>query len=236
MTKIVLCGYRDWAKKIFESIQKHPNVSVIDIIDSQEEYLQKEENFSEDIDIILFIGWSWIIPEKVNEKYLCLGIHPSNLPDYRGGSPIQHQIINGLTKTKVTLMTLSSSKLDAGDIWMQVDLSLEGNNMIEIFENLVSSSIKMLNDFFDMFPNVIPKQQEILLGSYFKRRTPNQSKITKEQLTNMNLKDLYNLIRALTDPYPNAFIEDEEGNKLMFKEVQFVPNFDSNIPNKILSN
>lgn len=227
MTKIVLCGYREWAKEIFESIQKHPNVSVLDIIASQEEYIQKEESFDEDIDIILFIGWSWIIPAKVTDKYLCLGIHPSDLPNYRGGSPIQHQIINGISKTKVTLMTLSSSKLDAGDIWLQGDLSLEGHNMMEIFKNLTSSSIKILNDFFDRFPNLIPKQQDISLGTYFKRRTPNQSKISKEHLTNMNLKDLYNLIRALTDPYPNAFIEDDEGNKLLFKEVHFVPNYDS---------
>jgi len=222
MTKIILCGYRAWAKKVFESIQRNLNITILDIITSQEEYIQKEANFNEEIDIIFFIGWSWIIPVKTTEKFLCLGIHPSNLPNYRGGSPLQHQIINGLTRTKVTLMTLSSSKIDAGDIWLQEDLSLEGNNMEEIFKNLSSSSITMLNKFFDVFPNMKPQQQDILTGTYFKRRTPTQSKITKDQLINMSLKDLHNLIRALTDPYPNAYIEDDEGNKLYFKEVNYI--------------
>ena len=223
MTKIILCGYRDWAWKIFKSIEKHPNVSVLDIITSHEEYIQKEENFNEEIDIILFVGWSWIIPAYTTGKFLCLGIHPSNLPNYRGGSPLQHQIINGIEKTKVTLMTLSSEKIDAGDIWIQEDFDLSGDNMIEIFNNLAQSSIKMLNSFFDRFPNILPQKQNISLGSYFKRRTQKQSELTKDQLQNLSLKELYNFIRALTDPYPNAFIEDDQGNKLFFKHVVYQP-------------
>ena len=223
MTRIVLCGYRDWAQNIFESIKKHPNVTIMDIITSHEEYIQKEDKFKDIIDIILFIGWSWIIPPKITEKFLCLGVHPSDLPNYRGGSPLQHQIINGVEKAKVTLMTLSDHRLDAGDIWIKEDLDLSGDNMIEIFNNLTQSSVKMLNYFFDKFPDIVPQDQDTAPGSYFKRRTQNQSELTKDQLLNMNLKQLYNFIRALTDPYPNAFIKDEEGNKLYFKEVTYLP-------------
>ena len=39
----------------------------------------------------------------------------------------------------------------------------------------------------------------------------------------MTLKELYNFIRCLTDPYPNAFIEDNEGNRLVFKNVNYIP-------------
>jgi methionyl-tRNA formyltransferase len=222
MIKIVLCGYRDWAKKIFESIQIHSNVKIIDIITSHEEYIQKENNFTEEIDIILFIGWSWIIPKETTDKFLCLGIHPSNLPYFRGGSPLQHQIIAGIEKSKVTLMTLSSEKLDAGDIWIQEDLDLLGDTMIEIFDNLIHSSIKLINSFFDKYPKIDPHEQNTKLGSYFKRRLPMQSQLTKDQIQNMSLKQLYNYIRALTDPYPNAYIEDEEGNRLYFKEVKYI--------------
>lgn len=223
MTKIVLCGYRDWAKKIFESIKLNSNVTILDIITSQKEYLQKENNFNEEIDIILFIGWSWIIPAHTTNKFLCLGIHPSNLPNFRGGSPLQHQIISGIEKSKITLMTLSSEKIDDGDIWIQEDLDLLGDNMTIIFNNLAQSSIKLLNSFFDIFPNIIPQQQNTKLGSYFKRRIQRQSELTKDQFQNLSLKQLYNFIRALTDPYPNAYLKDEEGNMLYFKEVMFVP-------------
>ena len=59
------------------------------------------------------------------------------------------------------------------------------------------------------------------IGSYFKRRTPNQSEITIDDFKNKSLEDIYNTIRCLTDPYPNAYIEDTKGNRLYFKEVTF---------------
>ena len=222
MIKIILCGYREWAKKIFESIKLYDTVEIIDVINSQDEYKQKENKFPSEIDIIIFIGWSWIIPKSTTDKFLCLGIHPSNLPYYRGGSPLQHQIINGIERTKVTLMTLSSGKLDAGEIWGQTDLDLTGKNMTEVFTNLTTSSIILLHTFFDKYPNVFPQEQNISMGSYYKRRTPKQSQLTWDQMQKLNLKELYNFIRSLTDPYPNAYIEDEYGNKLVFKQVEYI--------------
>ena len=52
--------------------------------------------------IIFFIHWSKIIPKKIYNNYLCIQFHSSDLPKYRGGSPIQHQILDGLKKTKIT--------------------------------------------------------------------------------------------------------------------------------------
>ena len=43
-------------------------------------------------DIVLFYGWSWKVSEKLINKFDCLMLHPSPLPKYRGGSPIQNQI------------------------------------------------------------------------------------------------------------------------------------------------
>ena len=223
MTKVVLCGYRDWAKQIFEYVISNKKVEVVEVVSSQEEYLEKVNTFSNDIDMILFIGWSWIIPKETTDRFLCLGIHPSDLPFYRGGSPLQHQIINGVEKTKVTLMTLSSVKLDAGDIWIKEELDLSGKNMDEVFNKIVDSSIKMLTTFFDKFPNIVPEEQDITLGNYFKRRNLKQSKLSLEQMQSMSLKQIYDFIRCLTDPYPNAYLEDEFGNKLFFQEVDYAP-------------
>jgi methionyl-tRNA formyltransferase len=176
------------------------------------------------IDVILFIGWSWLISEDITKKFLCLGIHPSDLPQYRGGSPIQHQIINGIKQSKVSLMTLSDEKVDAGDIWLKEELDLSGDTMNSIFTNIVASSVKLLNKFFDSYPNIKAYAQEIEQGSYYKRRKPLESKLTPEDFKDKSLEYLYNFIRSLTDPYPNAYLEDDLGNKLIFKEVKYVPN------------
>jgi len=229
MTNLVLCGYRKWANQIFDEISNHPKVNILKRINSLEEYNTEKENFDERIDIILFIGWSWIISSEITEKYLCLGIHPSNLPNYRGGSPIQNQIINGLSNTMVTLMTLSSIKLDAGDIWMKEHLSLAGDNIDVVFENIKNSTIKLLNRFFDFYPNLKPEEQIVSKGSYFKRRTSEQSRLKAEDFEKMSLNELYNFIRCLTDPYPNAYLEDNLGNKLLFTGVKYIPFNDSGL-------
>lgn len=222
MINVILCGYRSWAKEIFDDISTHKNVNIIYKINNYEEYKNIEKQFEDNIDLILFIGWSWIIPPETTNKYLCLGIHPSDLPNYRGGSPIQNQIINGVVDTKVTLITLSD-KLDGGDIWLKENLSLEGEKIDDIFKNIVKSSIKLLNNFFDKYPNIQPIKQDLSKGSYYKRRTPNQSLISKENFQKMSLLEIYNTVRCLTDPYPNVYLEDEEGNKLFLTGVKYIP-------------
>ncbi|AMO21156.1 formyltransferase family protein [Flavobacterium columnare] len=222
MINVLLCGYRDWAKKIFENVLLIENVNVLGIILSQDEFLNKIDSFDENLDLILFVGWSWILPDEITDKFLCLGIHPSDLPLYRGGSPIQNQIIEGVRYSKITLMTLSS-KLDSGDIWGKENLDLSGKNIYEIFNNITFSSIQLLRHFFEKFPQISPVKQNLLEGTYRKRRTEKESRLKLEQLQNMSLEQLYDFIRCLTDPYPNAYLEDEKGNKLFFQEVKYVP-------------
>jgi len=222
MIKVVFCGYRSWAKEIIEKISVNENIICVDKVYSLEEYNSRVCSWGEDIDFILFLGWSWIIPKEITEKHLCLGIHPSDLPNYRGGSPIQHQIINGVLNSKVTLMTLSSTKLDGGEIWMKENLNLIGNNMDQVFDNIIKSSIKLLTKFIENYQSITPSAPDLQKGSYFKRRKPEESKILLKDFNTMKLEEIYNFIRALTDPYPNAYIEDENGNRMYFNEVVYV--------------
>ena len=43
--------------------------------------------------IIFFIYWSKIVKEEIFDKYTCIQLHSSDLPKFKGGSPIQNQII-----------------------------------------------------------------------------------------------------------------------------------------------
>ena len=62
-------------------------------------------------------------------------LHPSPLPKYRGGSPIQNQIINGEKKSAVTIFKINNI-LDGGDIYYQKKISLEGS-LNEIFDRII---------------------------------------------------------------------------------------------------
>ena len=53
--------------------------------------------------LIFFPDWSWIIPNEIVQKYQCVCFHESNLPKFRGSSPIQNQIIRGI---KIELISI----------------------------------------------------------------------------------------------------------------------------------
>ena len=219
MINVIFCGYRTWAINVINGLKNNSKLNVISIIKSKEEYDSEIEQIGEDIDLIIFLGWSWIVPEEITNRYTCIGIHPSDLPYYRGGSPIQYQIINGIINTKLSLMTISE-KLDGGDIWLKKDVDFAGDNIDQIFENIKISSINLLNSFFNSYPNIKQVKQDLKKGTYFKRRKPEESRIEIGDFKNKSLEKIYNKIRCLTDPYPNAFIEDSEGNKLFFTGIK----------------
>ena len=77
-------------------------------------------------DLILWYGWSNLVSEKVISNFFSVMRHPSPLPKYRGGSPIQNQIINGETEGAVTIFKMNN-EVDEGDIIYQDFLSLEGD-------------------------------------------------------------------------------------------------------------
>ena len=217
--RVTFLAYRDWA---IEAVKKVTEIGNIDIISSEEEYKKKVLVYPDGfLDCIVLVGWSWIIKDDTLQRFLCVGMHPSDLPMYRGGSPIQHQIINGLENTKISLMSISPDGIDIGDIWLKEDWNLAGHTMKEILDELSVSTARLLNKFFFLFTEIIPLKQKLSEGSYYKRRMPSDSRITWEMLSKMTLKEIYNLIRALGDPYPNIFIEDDEGNRLFFKEVEY---------------
>lgn len=75
----------------------------------------------------ILVSYGKIIPEKVLNLFEPIGIvnvHPSLLPKYRGPSPIESAILNGDSKTGVTIMKLSK-EMDAGPIYSQVEVDID---------------------------------------------------------------------------------------------------------------
>ena len=140
------------------------------------------------IDLIICIGWSWIIKKETLENIRCLGVHPSDLPEYRGGSPVQNQIIDGVVKSKISLFEITP-KLDAGAIYLKQDCNFVGNNCTEIFNDISGASILLINNLFDTgIENIIPIQQDLKIGTYRKRRKPEDSRINMNDFTSMSLR------------------------------------------------
>ncbi len=208
--KILCIGYRSWALNIYKSLLEFPDYSILIIQDKNKFTYELTSAFQPDF--ILAYGWSWFIPSSIVNEFKCVMLHPSPLPKYRGGSPIQNQIIDGVTDSAVTLF-LMNSELDSGDIIDQANLSLSGS-INKIFDDIESIGFdlthKFLRDGFQLKP------QDNVKATYRKRRQPFESEITHEELLTKSASFLYNKIRMLQDPYPNAFIKTSDNKKLCF--------------------
>jgi len=206
--RIACVGYRDWALSIYDRLNKKTDNSFF-IIRSKKQYNESNiYNFKPDL--ILYYGWSWRVKKDIVEEFQCIMLHPAPLPKYRGGSPLQNQIINGETLSAVTLFLMDQG-MDTGPILAQKEISLDGN-LSEIFQQIsdvgYELTIKILTDGF----NPIPQDQE--KATVYNRRKPCESEITIEEIRNKPAQYIHNKIRMLQDPYPNAFIRTINDKKL----------------------
>ena len=101
--KILCVSYREWALNIYENISKKPEHEFLIIHDHESYSDELVDKFSPDL--ILFYGWSWLVSKEIINNYQCVMLHPSPLPKYRGGSPIQNQIINNEKVDDIDLAT-----------------------------------------------------------------------------------------------------------------------------------
>jgi methionyl-tRNA formyltransferase len=210
----VLCfGYRSWALRIYENIKQQQNVEVIifdnkNLVDVNVLHALKP-------DLVLFFGWSWLVPTDIINVFRCFMLHPSDLPKYRGGSPIQNQIIDGITDTKLTLFQMGEG-VDDGPIYGKIDLDLSGN-ISDIFGRLESGGTELTLNLINGVLRPIAQAHE--QATYRRRRAPEQSEILINDWKSATGLEIYNKIRSLTDPYPNAFFRTSDGKRLYFKSV-----------------
>ena len=210
--RIACIGYRGWAINIYKKLQyRFPGYNFLMQLSKEEFCGLQIEKFKPEM--VLFYGWSEIIPSKLIKGSKCLMLHPSPLPKYRGGSPIQNQIINGEIHSAVTIFQMDIG-IDDGPIAKQKYLSLEGT-LAEIFERIEVLGFELTQDIFLNGLEVYAQNNEN--ATYCSRRSPEQSEITLEELETQSAQYLHNKIRMLQSPFPNAFIKTCDGKKLLIK-------------------
>lgn len=150
---------------------------------------------------IFFPHWSWIIPNSIFERWECVIFHLGDVPDGRGGSPLQNHILRKKYITTISALR-ATSRIDEGSVYCKRQFSLYGGAE-EIFLRL-SKTI-----FREIIPHILmnnPQPQEQQGdGSCFPRRKAEQSDFTKNTLT--SLDDIFDLIRMLdAEGYPKSYL------------------------------
>ncbi len=169
----------------------------------------KEPRFIQEIknlkpDIVVVVAYGQILSKEFLSvpKLGCINVHASLLPKFRGSAPIQWAILEGESKTGVTVQNVSE-KLDAGDIIVQKETEITPyDNFLSLSERLASLGADALKESILLIKNksVKPMQQDEKLATYVR-------KITKEDgLIDWNDSALriHNKVRAL-NPWPGTW-------------------------------
>lgn len=177
------------------------NIEVFQPVKIKDNY---QKILDKDPELIITAAYGQIIPEQILTfpKYGCINVHGSLLPRWRGGAPIHHAIMNGDSKTGITIMYMDK-KMDSGDIISQREIEIdEKMNLDELYDKMSLLGRDLL---METIPSIIAQTN--------KRIKQDESKvtfglnITKEE-EKINFNDLainiYNRIRGLSS-VPGAF-------------------------------
>jgi methionyl-tRNA formyltransferase len=240
MTKIAFIVYRNWAYKILNSILKKIDKKNIILITNKEPEFDikklKIKKFKIDpnnniliykilknnqVDIVFFYGWSWLISNKIIDNFLCICLHPSKLPLFRGGSPIQNQILRGVYHSAVTVFRMNK-KIDRGPIFMQKKLSLKGN-IKKIFLNISKIGTKITFRLLSKFNKktlIFFKQKG--KASFYKRRTENDNQKNSNDLKKITFYQLQDYLRSLKHPYPGfkVILENKKIDLIKIRKIK----------------
>ncbi|MBH2652847.1 bifunctional UDP-4-amino-4-deoxy-L-arabinose formyltransferase/UDP-glucuronic acid oxidase ArnA [Serratia ureilytica] len=130
-------------------------------------------------------------------------LHGSLLPRYRGRAPVNWALVNGETETGATLHKMVK-RPDAGDIVGQQKVAIADNDTaLTLHKKVLEAAQAVLKEQLPKLKNgtaTFTKQDESQ-ASYFGRRTAADGEI----LWHKSAKEINNLVRAVTEPYPGAF-------------------------------
>ncbi len=172
-------------------------------------------------DLVVVIAYGMILPKSVTDHYLCVNLHGSLLPSYRGASPMQAAILAGDTETGVTLIRMNE-RMDAGEILSlaRIPLSVE-ETLGQLHDRLCELSAEvMINYLKGACPT--PVFQDETLATYCK-------KIQKDALQLDLSGDARSSVRKVKafSPVPGAYVsKDGRRVKVLDARVEnekFVP-------------
>jgi len=139
-------------------------------------------------------------------RVAALNLHGSLLPAYRGRAPLNWVLVNGETRTGVTLHHMTAAA-DAGDIVAQRPIEIEPDDTaFTLYERMVKIGVDLL---LESYPGVLagtaPRiSQDAARATTVPRRRPEDGRVA----WTWPAAQIVNMTRAVAEPYPGAFVGD----------------------------
>ncbi|MCQ4086002.1 methionyl-tRNA formyltransferase [Saccharibacillus sp. JS10] len=155
-------------------------------------------------DLIVTAAYGQILPKSLLHvpELGCVNVHGSLLPAYRGGAPIQRSIINGETKTGITLMYMAEG-LDTGDMIavQEVEITDEDTSGT-LFEKMSVAGAELLKRELPRLlqSRVEAQPQDESLATYAPNLTREDEKIDWTS----SARSIFNQVRGLS-PFSGGY-------------------------------
>ena len=155
-------------------------------------------------DLIVTCAYGQIIPKEILNipRLGCINVHASLLPKLRGGAPIHRAIMEGHSKTGITIMYMNE-KMDDGDIISQVEIPiLDNDTASSLHDKLSVLGAKLL---IETLPSIIngtnsrtKQNRDEVTFAFTIKREDERIDFSKTK------RDIHNQIRGLNS-WPGAY-------------------------------
>ncbi|MSU75918.1 methionyl-tRNA formyltransferase [Patescibacteria group bacterium] len=179
-------------------------------------------------DVVVVAAYGQLVPDVVLETASgrWLNVHGSQLPRYRGASPVQQAILDGLDETGVTIMEVVS-ELDAGPIVSQQTVPIASNDTAGTLMQKVASAggellIKTLPQYVD--GSIQPEPQDEAAATMTRTLSKKDGQVDWMR----DAEYLERFVRAM-QPWPGAHTIFE-GQSVVILKVAIADKSDSATP------
>lgn len=172
-----------------------------------------------DLDWLYVIGWSQMARAEVLSvpRHGVLGIHPTLLPEGRGRASIPWTIIKGLPQTGVTMFKLDEG-MDTGPVLGQVVIPVAGDETsTSLYEKVVAAHRVLIRETYPGIATgtITAVPQDESRATEWPARKPSDGHLEPLLMTSA---DVDRTVRALTRPYPGAFVRLDDGQVIRIWE------------------
>ncbi len=176
-------------------------------------------------DLILVASFPKLLPNSILglPKFGVINVHTGELPKYRGFHPLNWAIIRDEARIGVTVHYMDEG-MDTGDILAQGTVAVTNHDdILTIKDKATTLGASLLADVMEQVAKsktkLVGVQQRDSQVLFAPMRRPHDSAI---KWTNTS-RDVFNVVRALKAPYPNAYGLAPDGQKVEFEE-SYMPN------------
>jgi methionyl-tRNA formyltransferase len=186
------------------------------------------------VDLVISSNWRTHIHQGFYEglRHGGLNVHRSLLPRYGGFAPLNWAVANGETETGVSIHALAN-QFDSGVVLGQRRIGIASRDTAtDLFHRSGEVIAELLPDVLDGLADGrdLGRRQDLATATFFHERTQVERRIDWSK----SAPEVERLIRAQSDPFPNAF-GLENGKRLAIKRcVPGEPRF-RGTPGRIVS-